>query len=110
MRANPKLSGTKNNVFGIQTGVAVSFLVKQNKIAERARIFYARRPELETRDDKLTFLSSARLSSLETIEVRPDAKQVWLNQTENDFDSLLPIASRKTKSLSQKAIARGMVA
>jgi predicted helicase len=59
VRANPKLSGTKNNVFGIQTGVAVSFLVKQNKIAERARIFYARRPELETRDDKLTFLSSA---------------------------------------------------
>ena len=26
VRANPKLSGTKNNVFGIQTGVAISFL------------------------------------------------------------------------------------
>ncbi len=29
VRANPKLSGTKNNVFGIQTGVAISFLVKR---------------------------------------------------------------------------------
>ena len=28
VRANPKLSGTKHNVFGIQTGVAISFLVK----------------------------------------------------------------------------------
>ena len=31
MRANPKLSGTKHNVFGIQTGVAISFLVKRRK-------------------------------------------------------------------------------
>ena len=29
VRANPKLSGTKNNVFGIQTGVAISFMVKR---------------------------------------------------------------------------------
>ena len=28
VRANPKLSGTKHNVFGIQTGVAISFMVK----------------------------------------------------------------------------------
>ncbi len=28
VRANPKLSGTKHNVFGIQTGVAISFFVK----------------------------------------------------------------------------------
>ncbi len=31
MRNNPKISGTKNNVFGIQTGIAVMFLVKTNK-------------------------------------------------------------------------------
>lgn len=29
VRANPKLSGTKHNVFGIQTGVAIMFLVKK---------------------------------------------------------------------------------
>ena len=30
VRKNPKISGTKNNVFGIQTGVAVLFLVKKS--------------------------------------------------------------------------------
>ena len=54
VRANPKLSGTKNNVFGIQTGVAISFLVRK-KAAEGCRIFYARRPEMETREEKSIF-------------------------------------------------------
>src|SRR6185437_11603213 len=40
VRANPKLSGTKNNVFGIQTGVAIAFMVKTRR-KEPARIFYA---------------------------------------------------------------------
>jgi len=31
VRSNPKISGTKNNVFGIQTGIAVMFLVKIKK-------------------------------------------------------------------------------
>lgn len=98
VRANPKISGTKNNVFGIQTGVAISFLVKRKDATEKARISYARRPELETRDDKLAFVSTARLSALATSDVKPDAKQNWLNLTDNDFDSYLPIASKETKA------------
>ncbi|MEO1145798.1 MAG: hypothetical protein AAFY26_09385 [Cyanobacteria bacterium J06638_22] len=31
VRNNPKISDTKNNVFGIQTGIAVMFLVKNNQ-------------------------------------------------------------------------------
>jgi hypothetical protein len=31
VRNNPKSSGTKNNVFGIQTGIAVVVLVKTKK-------------------------------------------------------------------------------
>src|SRR6202042_3525453 len=65
VRANPKLSGTKHNVFGIQTGVAISFLIRRKDSAGQCRIFYARRPEMETKEDKLEFLNSARLSSLE---------------------------------------------
>ncbi len=67
VRANPKLSGTKHNVFGIQTGVAISFMVKrarQGKHVEGCRIYYARRPELETADEKLEFLSSAKMREL----------------------------------------------
>jgi predicted helicase len=57
VRANPKLSGTKHNVFGIQTGVAISFLVKRHR-TQGCRIFYARRPEFETAEDKLGPLTS----------------------------------------------------
>jgi predicted helicase len=52
VRANPKLSGTKHNVFGIQTGVAISFMVKRargSKDKKPARVFYVRRPEMERR-------------------------------------------------------------
>ena len=31
VRTDPRLSGTKHNVFGIQTGVAISFMVERAK-------------------------------------------------------------------------------
>jgi predicted helicase len=106
VRANPKLSGTKHNVFGIQTGVAISFFVKRHGAAGKkgARVFYARRPEMETAEEKLAWLGSARASVLEFDEVRPDAKGNWLNLTSNDFDELLPVA---TKDGKRKALPAG---
>jgi predicted helicase len=97
VRANPKISGTKNNVFGIQTGVAISFLVKRKEAAKAARIFYARRPEMETAEDKLSFVSNARLPALEMDTLKPDEKQNWLHLTNNDFDKFIPIALKETK-------------
>ncbi|GAB4565821.1 MAG: hypothetical protein Tsb007_37520 [Rhizobacter sp.] len=109
VRANPKLSGSKHNVFGIQTGVAISYLVKR-KGSKGGRVFYARRPELETAEDKLAFLGTAALSRITLDELRPDAKQNWLNLTSNDFDELMPIASKdvkaSTKPSQEKAIFR----
>ena len=59
VRENPKLSGPKHNVFAIQTGVAIAFLVrKQNKQEQPCQIWYARRPEMEEAKDKLHFLST----------------------------------------------------
>ncbi|HEX4954676.1 MAG TPA: N-6 DNA methylase [Thermoanaerobaculia bacterium] len=97
VRANPKLSGTKHNVFGIQTGVAISFLVKREK-RQGCRIFYARRPELETAEEKLAFLTGTRIGTVDFTEVQPDARGTWINQTSNDFDQLSPLASRETRA------------
>ena len=97
VRADPRLSGTKHNVFGIQTGVAISFLVKRAK-ARGCRIRYARRPELETAEEKLAFLQAAKLSDIAVVEVKPDACQNWLNQTGNDYADLMPLASKETKA------------
>src|SRR5579885_2415920 len=106
VRANPKLSGTRHNVFGIQTGVAIGFLVKRAK-AQGCRIFYSRRPEFETAEEKLSWLSKARLSEIKHTEILRDAKHNWLNLTDNDFDSLLPVASKTAKQVANpKAIFR----
>lgn len=101
VRANPKLSGTKHNVFGIQTGVAISFMVKRvrgSKDKTPARVYYLRRPEMETAEEKLTFLASHPMRDLDFDEVEPDKAGNWVNLTSNDFDTLLPLASKETKA------------
>lgn len=105
VRANPKLSGSKHNVFGIQTGVAISFFVKRQGVAGKTkkdkaacRVFYSRRPEMETAEEKLAFVGSARASALAFEEVRPDGTGNWLNLTSNDFEELIPIASKAAKA------------
>jgi predicted helicase len=97
VRANPKLSGTKHNVFGIQTGVAISFLVKRRR-QKGCKILYAARPEFDTATDKLSFLGSSKLSGLAFTRIEPDKKGNWLKITDNDWDSLLPLADKKTKA------------
>lgn len=100
VRANPKLSGTKHNVFGIQTGVAISFFVKREGASGKkgCRVFYARRPEIETAEEKLAWLGNARASRLDFEEVRPDSKGNWLNISLNDFDDLLPVGAKSAKA------------
>lgn len=111
VRANPKLSGTKHNVFGIQTGVAISFMVKRvsgSKDKKPARVFYVRRPEMETAEEKLTFLASHPMRSFDFDEVQPDKAGHWVNLTNNDFESLLPLASKETKAAKTAAKERAI--
>lgn len=111
VRANPKLSGTKHNVFGIQTGVAISFMVKRvsgSKDKNSARVFYLRRPEMESAEEKLTFLASHAMRDLEFDEVQPDKSGHWVNLTNNDFDTLLPLASKGTKATKTAAKERAI--
>jgi len=101
VRANPKLSGTKHNVFGIQTGVAISFMVKKvsgTKDKRLARVHYVRRPEMETAEEKLSFLASHPMRALDFDEVQPDKTHNWVNLTSNDFETLMPLASKDTKA------------
>ncbi len=101
VRANPKLSGTKHNVFGIQTGVAICFMVKKKhgkKDKQPAKIKYIRRPEMEVADDKLAFLAASSLETLELESITPSKRGNWINQVENEWDDLLPIADKKTKT------------
>ncbi|HSK30544.1 MAG TPA: hypothetical protein VLA17_11330 [Candidatus Limnocylindria bacterium] len=85
----------------------MSFMVRRGK-AKNCRIFYSRRPEFETAEEKLAFLGSAKLRTTEFEEVRSDAKYNWINLTQNDFDGLVPIATKQAmaaqRALQEKAI------
>ena len=99
VRLNPRLSGPKNNVFAIQTGVAIAFMVKtEKKVKLATQIFYARRPEMEVASDKLEFLRSTKFTDIKFENIKPDKQHNWLNLAENDWDELISIASKEIKS------------
>lgn len=98
VRSNPKLSGSKHNVFGIQTGVAISFLIRHKNRLPSCRVFYARRPEYEVADEKLAILTSTKIENLTFGEIVPDQKSNWVGQASNDFERLIPVADKATKN------------
>lgn len=107
VRANPKLSGTKHNVFGIQTGVAVSFFVK-NKKQSPFRIRYARRPEFEDAEGKRSFLGQSSLSKLELEELEPDSSANWLNHGTGDFNEFIALVDPTDRGAGQRSKDRSI--
>ena len=97
VRRNPKISGTTHNVFGIQTGVAVGFFVRDKSRLGECGIHYARREDAELATDKLAYLREAMLDEIDFEDVTPDKRNDWLNQSDSDFESLIPLANRQTK-------------
>ncbi|MFC6223801.1 type ISP restriction/modification enzyme [Hymenobacter artigasi] len=109
VRSNPKLSGTKHNVFGIQAGVAMAFFIKQPKKKNQlAKIYYAGRPALETAVDKLTFLHETKFRAVDFDRIKPDTKGNWLGLTNNDWESLVPLIDKETKGAKSIAGERAL--
>jgi predicted helicase len=99
VRKNPKLSGTTHNVFGIKTGVAISFMVKrQSGNNTPCKIFYTRRPEFDIAEAKLTFLTETKFSQLNFQHITPDKQHNWINLTNNNFDNLIPLVDKDVKA------------
>ena len=97
VRRNPKISGTTHNVFGIQTGVAIGFFVREKAKLGECGIHYVKREDAETATDKLAYLSKAELGDIEFEHVTPDKRNEWLNQGNPDFERLIPLINRETK-------------
>ena len=110
VRRNPKIAGTTHNVFGIQAGVAIGFFVRSNFKSSEFKIHYARREDSELAKDKLAYLSTATLDSIDFTQITPDKRNDWLNQSSGAFEKLLPLADIQTKraktSDDEKAIFR----
>jgi len=102
VRANPKIAGTTHNVFGIQTGVAIMFLVKRSSPlaplqngegmgVRRCKIHYTVLNDFWRKEQKLQWLGENPLKDIPFEIIRPDKKNNWINLADNDFESLLPL-------------------
>ena len=101
VRKNPKLSGTTHNVFGIQVGVSINFLVKKNgKTDSRSRIFYARVDEFWRKEEKYRYLDEKeQYGNVEWKTIRPDKRDTWLTEgLHAEFEDFVPIGSKETKT------------
>ncbi|MDB4075702.1 N-6 DNA methylase [Crocinitomicaceae bacterium] len=96
VRDNNKLSGTKHNVFGIQTGVAVMFLVKQPKDKQaKAIINYHALVDDMIKEEKLSFFKNNEINHIEWDRIYPDKNSNWINTGEDDFEKMIPVVSKK---------------
>ena len=94
VRRNPKIGGTTHNVFGIQTGVAIGFFVREKAKLGEFGIRHASRADAELAIDKLAYLRDATLDAIQFNDLIPDGNDDWLNQSDSDFETLAPLAIR----------------
>ncbi|MCD4731656.1 MAG: DUF559 domain-containing protein [Bacteroidales bacterium] len=105
VRVNPKIAGTTHNVFGIQTGVALMFLVKSDKKKGPCKIEYTSLPDEWRKEEKWSWFRDNQFRKLEFERIRPDKKYNWLNIADNDFEDLTKLVDKNVKSgKSEKAI------
>lgn len=103
VRRNPKIAGTTHNVFGIQTGVAIAFFVRDHNRLGECSIRYSQRDDAELAVDTLMHLRSTSLDDVPFRELVPDQNARWLNQSSTNFADLLPVATRETKQADTQA-------
>ncbi|HET9835081.1 MAG TPA: type ISP restriction/modification enzyme [Rhodanobacteraceae bacterium] len=104
LKGNARTSGERRrreagNIFEdkIRVGIAVWFCVKKHG-THGLRIFYDAARDYAKSEEKRDFLTATALRDRRMTEIRPDAKHNWLNLTDNDFDTLLPVASKTAKA------------
>jgi predicted helicase len=101
----------KHTIFGkaAAVGVAISFFVKTPKQRKKCRIQYIHPCDIRaTRDEKLQFLALYPLHKIQFETINPDPKNNWINLTDNDFDTLIPLASKETKGAKTAAKERAI--
>lgn len=100
VRANPKIAGTTHNVFGIQTGVAILFLVKSTHKQIKANpchIEYTALDDFWRKEEKLAWFAENNLQEIEFDNINPDKNNNWLNLSDNDWDSMIAVCDKNVK-------------
>ncbi len=100
VRKNPKISGTTHNVFGIQVGVSINFLIRSNSSEKRStQIFYTNVDDFWRKEQRLEQLEIwGTCQSIEWTEIEPNRKFNWLNQGVEEYDEMLAMGIKSEKS------------
>ena len=103
LKGNARTSGERRrqeggNVFDdkIRVGIAIYFLVRRAG-HEGFKVYYDTVDDHARYFEKVGFVHNKRLEKLDFVELSPDDKNNWLNQSGSDFGALLPLADRQTK-------------
>jgi predicted helicase len=110
VRSNP--AQAKANVFGIMVGVSIAFLIKvDNKTKKNCKIKYFRHAS-ELAKEKIEFLinhtGSSKLNDIPFDNILPNNGNNWLNISDNDFETLLPLTDKKSKRVLFEVTSNGI--
>lgn len=71
----------------------------------KAKIYYIALDDFWRKEKKLEWIRENPIQAIAFERIEPDAKNNWINQTDNDWDSLLPLIDKDVKAgKSEKAI------
>ncbi len=99
----------QHTIFGkaAAVGIAIMFLVKtSNKNKSASKLYYIHPCDIRaTRDVKLEYLKNNSFEKIAFDLIKPDKNNNWINQSDNDFESLLPFFDKNVKAgKSEQAI------
>ena len=101
LKGNARTSGERRrqeggNIFEdkIRVGVAIYFLIRK-KGAEGFKVFYNAVDDYEKAPAKSEYIHARDLTTFNFFSITPDTKNYWLNQSDSDFDALVPLARKK---------------
>ena len=98
LKGNARLAGDAwrrqgGKIFGsgARVGITITFFLKTGE--GKSEIQYAEVDDYTNRENKLKWLADNSISTLPLRQIVPDENSIWLNQTDNDFDELVPVIS-----------------
>lgn len=104
LKGNARNSGERRkqeggNIFSdeIKVGVAVYFFIRKEG-AEGCKIYYNEIDDYVKGEDKKIYLSENTFKTLSFNKIVPDNQYNWINQSETDFEQLIPLISKDVKA------------
>ena len=94
-----------SNVFGIQVGVSINFLVKTKKHTGASQILYNEETAEVPKERTFQFLADcAHVGNVTWRELQPNARQMWLTEgLRDDFETFIPMGTKAAKAAKGEA-------